>query len=81
MKTVEDPDAEVARLTRLLEDTRHELNAIREARRQEKLRIIDLALDLAKSKEPDHWAIASMLCGTLDKPAHADEIRQGAVSN
>ncbi len=75
MKAIEDTDAEIGRLTRLLEDTRYELGALIEARRLEKLRIIDLALDLARSKEPDHWAIAALISGALDKPAHADDIR------
>ena len=74
MKAVEDPDAEVARLTRLIEDTRHELNAIREARRQENLRVIDLALELAESKDPGYWSIADLIRAALDQPRHPDDV-------
>ena len=51
-KPIDDPDAEIARLSRLLQDTRYELNATKEARRQEKLDVIELALDGEKLVSP-----------------------------
>ena len=73
-KPIDDPDAEIARLSRLLQDTRYELNATKEARRQEKLDVIDLALDLTKSADPGHWGIAELIRAAIDKPGHPDDL-------
>ena len=68
-------NAEVARLTRLLQDTRYELDAIREARRKERLGLIELALDLTKSADPGHWGIAELIRAEIDKPGHPDNMK------
>jgi response regulator RpfG family c-di-GMP phosphodiesterase len=72
---VDDSDTEVARLTRLLQDTRYELEAAREARRQEKLRIAEIVMDLVASSDAGHWTIADRLEKALDGPGHPDNVK------
>jgi hypothetical protein len=74
VKPVDDADAEIARLTARCEGFRAELAAVKENRRQEKLRVIDIALDLAKSSDVGHWTIAGRLREALDVPGHPDDV-------
>jgi hypothetical protein len=78
VKPVDDADAEIARLTRRCEDFKAELNAVQELRRQEKLRVIDIALDLAQSSDVGHWTIAERLREAIDVPGHPDDLRSAA---
>jgi hypothetical protein len=66
---------EEARLIRLLQDTRYELEGMRTRRRQEKLRIIDFALSLAAGPDPSHWRIADQLRELVDVPGHPDDVK------
>ena len=75
VKPVDDADTEIARLTRLLKDTTYELNAVKDARRAEKLRVIDIAIDLAKSADVGHWTIAERLREAVDVPGHPDDVK------
>jgi hypothetical protein len=73
-KPIDDPDAEIARITRRCQGFKAELNAVQELRKQEKLRLIDLALDLTKSADPGHWGIAELIRAAIDKPGHPDDL-------
>jgi hypothetical protein len=42
--------------------------------RQEKLDVIELALDLTKSADPGHWGIAELIRAAIDKPGHPDNL-------
>jgi hypothetical protein len=72
VKPVDDADSEIARLTRRCEDFKAELAALKAIRRQEKLRVIDIAIDLAAGPDPSHWRIADRIREALDKPGHPD---------
>jgi len=78
VKPVDDADAEINRLNLLLGHRQAELNAVQELRRQEKLRVIDIALDLAKSSDVGHWTIAGRLREAVDVPGHPDDLRSAA---
>lgn len=67
-------DTEVARLTRRLQETRYELDSIRASRRKERLALIDLALDLAKSADPGHWGIAQLITAQIEIEGHPDDV-------
>jgi hypothetical protein len=74
VKPVNDPDSEVARLTRLLRDKTYELGAVVENRRQERERYAEIIMDLTASCNPGHWAIANRLEQAMGKPAHPDDV-------
>jgi hypothetical protein len=78
-RPVDDADAEIARLTRRCEGFKAELNAVQELRRQEKLRVIDIALDLAQSSDVGHWTIAERLREAVDVPGHPDDVKAASA--
>jgi hypothetical protein len=75
VKPVDDADAEIARLTSRCEGFRAELAAVSENRRQERLRIAQIVMDLTASSDAGHWTIAKRIEQALDQPAHPDDVK------
>jgi hypothetical protein len=72
------PD-EVARLTRLLKDTRYEMEALREKRRREHLILGHLAGLLKASSDSGHRVIGNQIEEVItEKPGHPDDLKAAA---
>ena len=73
-KPADDPDSEVARLTRLLQQRTHELTARHDVDKQLRLRIAQIVMDLTASPDAGHWTIADRLEKAMGKAGHPDDV-------